>query len=142
MTQTDAENPAAPRRVFAARAAAEILARHQNLGLAIGRLVSSTKSGFLAAVLVKRISSKQRLPNPVRWMVLQILLGMIMSVSTLKIMFRGAATPSSFVNGSMGPAPYSFSAKVNHPILRPQNRASDHRTWCCRPPACAQHRSG
>ena len=86
--------------MLARRAAAEIVARDEDLRLAIGRLVED-EVRILRAVLVDSASRQNRpVPRPVRLIVFRYCFGMIMSVSTLMIR-SGAATPSSTVNLSI-----------------------------------------
>jgi len=76
--------------MLAARAAAEIVVGDQDLGVAIGRLVEH-EIRILGAVGVIARLGEQALAEPGALDRLEVLLGMIMSVSTLMI-FSGAAT--------------------------------------------------
>ena len=70
----DAEIHQRPGRVLAARAAAEIVAGDQDLGLAIGRLVEHEIRVLAAVVLVAHLG-KQALAEPSAFDGLQVLLG-------------------------------------------------------------------
>src|SRR5262249_22112662 len=113
----DAEIHQRPGRVLARRAAAEIVACDQDLGLAIGRLVED-EIGVLAAVVAVAFLREQALAEAGRLIVLRYCLGMIASVSTL-IDFIGAATPSSTVNLSMVRTPCRMILRLGHSALCP-----------------------
>jgi len=68
------KSSSAPRRVFAARTAAEIVARDQNFGVAIGRLVEN-EIRVLAAVIVVALFREQPLAKAGALDGFEILLG-------------------------------------------------------------------
>ncbi len=95
----DAEIEERPGGMLAGGAAAEVVARDQDLGLLVGLLVEDEVGVFLAVLVIAQLE-EQRLAEPGPLDRLQKLLGMIMSVSMLR-RGKGAATPVSFVNLSM-----------------------------------------
>jgi hypothetical protein len=79
--------------MLARRAAAEIIARDQDLGVAVGGLVEDEIRVLAAVVAIALFREKPDAEAGARLIVFRYCFGMIASVSTL-IIFSSAATPS------------------------------------------------